>query len=81
MRVVLDALREVGERANERAAVIDAAMRPRVRDSVIGGYTIDGGDVDTKRFAGYRRVGGALEYVEAREPGAGPGRGGEAQER
>jgi hypothetical protein len=60
MRLVLDAIRAAGPR---RRAVIDAALRPRGRRSVLGRYEVLGrGDVSEARFAEYRLEGGRLRF-------------------
>jgi branched-chain amino acid transport system substrate-binding protein len=67
MRVVLDALGAT--RSGDRAAVVQAALAPRTRRSVIGPYRVlPGGDVSTARFAGYRREEDSLTYTGQHTP-------------
>jgi branched-chain amino acid transport system substrate-binding protein len=69
MRLVLDSIRAGGP---SRVAVVRAALAPRTRRSAIGTYAIGpSGDVDTTRFAVYRRERGVLRpagFVDATGP-------------
>lgn len=60
MRLVLDAIRRGGP---DRRAVVDAALKIRVRNSVIGRYGIRAtGDVDSDAFAVYDLQGGRFGF-------------------
>jgi len=67
MQIVLDAIRAAGRHAGNRAAVAQAALRPRTRRSVLGTYRVElSGDAAVTRFAGYRRIGGTLTFLGMR---------------
>jgi branched-chain amino acid transport system substrate-binding protein len=67
MRLVLDALGTPGVRPGDRASVTRAALRPRLRRSILGDYTVlPSGDVAPVRLAGYRRAGGRLAFLGLR---------------
>jgi branched-chain amino acid transport system substrate-binding protein len=69
MRLVLDAMRSAGSRPNDRDAVADSALAPRLRRSVIGTYSITrSGDISPARFASYQLSRGKLEYQGTRLP-------------
>jgi hypothetical protein len=68
VRVVLDAIVEAqrGGGPADRAGVVRAALRPRVRHARIGTYTVRrNGGVDGLPLALYRLQGDRLEYVHA----------------
>jgi hypothetical protein len=61
MRTVLDAIREAGEDAQDRARVIAAYLGAEHRDTVLGDYRVTAsGDVRAPRLGGFRVAGGAL---------------------
>ncbi|TML80273.1 MAG: amino acid ABC transporter substrate-binding protein [Actinobacteria bacterium] len=67
LRRLLDAIRAAGRHAGNRAAVAQAALRPRTRRSVLGTYRVElSGDAAVTRFAGYRRIGGTLTFLGMR---------------
>jgi branched-chain amino acid transport system substrate-binding protein len=70
MRLVLDAIDAAGPAAADRAAVVRAALAPRLRRSALGDYYVRrGGDVSTRRFGSYRRTrSGGLVYAGTRSP-------------
>jgi branched-chain amino acid transport system substrate-binding protein len=60
MRLVLDAVEQGGP---DRAAVIKAALTPRMRSSVLGRYRVSSlGEVSENRFAAYRFEHGRLVF-------------------
>jgi branched-chain amino acid transport system substrate-binding protein len=68
MRVALDAIDGARGRAGERRVVTREALRVGPRRSVLGDYTVRGGDVAPVRFGSYRRTGGALRFLGPRGP-------------
>lgn len=70
MELILDAVTRAGENGGDRLSVIERALEPRTRSSVLGTYRIDAfGDTDEVRFAGYRSAAGGASYVGIRAPG------------
>jgi branched-chain amino acid transport system substrate-binding protein len=72
MRVVLDALDAAAPASDDRAAVVRAALAPRLHRSALGDYRVlRSGDVSTRRFGSYRRTGPTgLSYSGPRVPPA-----------
>jgi branched-chain amino acid transport system substrate-binding protein len=63
MKVALQAIRDAGERADERQRVIDAFFKIRNRDSVLGKYSIDvNGNATLSDYGGYRVTRGRLAF-------------------
>jgi branched-chain amino acid transport system substrate-binding protein len=63
MSVVLQAIRNAGNKGNDRQAVIDAFFQTRDRDSVLGKYSIDeNGDTSLSSYGGYRVVDGKMVF-------------------
>jgi branched-chain amino acid transport system substrate-binding protein len=61
MSLLLDSLRRAGARANDRAAVVDALLATRSRQSVLGTYSIDrNGDTTRASFGVLSSSGGRL---------------------
>jgi branched-chain amino acid transport system substrate-binding protein len=71
MRVVLEALELAAKRgrADERAGVVDAALQPRTRRSVLGTFAVTAaGEPSAQRFGAYRRAGTRLSFEGLRTP-------------
>jgi branched-chain amino acid transport system substrate-binding protein len=71
VRVVIEAMDLAAERgrADERAAVVEAALAPRTRRSVLGRFAVTpSGDPSTQRFGSYRRDGTRLIFEGIRTP-------------
>lgn len=69
MRLILEAIDAAGNHGGERAAVLRAALRPRVRRSPLGTYSITAsGDAAPARFASYRLFAGSGQYLGLRGP-------------
>lgn len=63
MRRVIQATRAVGERADERAAIISAIFAAPEENTVAGRYRFNrNGDSTLTRFGGYRATGGKLVF-------------------
>lgn len=70
MSVVLEAVERAGEEGGDRLAVVEAALEPGARSSPLGRYRIDDfGDVDEKRFAGYRSTPSGAQLAGIRRAG------------
>ncbi len=70
MSLILDAVERADARGGDRIAVLEQALEPRSRRSVLGRYRIDAfGDVDDKRFASYRSTRGGAAFAGVRRPG------------
>ncbi|MGH2743088.1 MAG: branched-chain amino acid ABC transporter substrate-binding protein, partial [Thermoleophilaceae bacterium] len=60
-RLVIDAIRQAGNRGNERTAVVEQLFRTRGRESVLGTYDIDeNGDTTLTAYGAYRIRDGQL---------------------
>ncbi|MEA2403424.1 MAG: branched-chain amino acid transport system substrate-binding protein [Thermoleophilaceae bacterium] len=71
MRIVLEALDLAArrDRADERAGVVDAALQPRTRRSVLGSFAVTpSGEPAPQRFGAYRRDGTRLVFEGVRKP-------------
>jgi ABC-type branched-subunit amino acid transport system substrate-binding protein len=63
MRGVLSAIRRAGRRGNDRRAVINAYLRTRVSDSVLGPYDIgSNGDSSANTYGGFEIENGQLVF-------------------
>ncbi|HWH94222.1 MAG TPA: branched-chain amino acid ABC transporter substrate-binding protein [Baekduia sp.] len=63
MSVVLQAIKDAGDKGNDRQAVIDAFYKIKNRESVLGTYSIDeNGDTTLTDYGGNRIVGGKLVF-------------------
>lgn len=69
MQIVLSALDAAGDDSDDRAAVVRAAMRPRVLPPTLGEWSlVRTGDVTPARFGAYRQVGRRTEFLGLRGP-------------
>ena len=63
MSVLLEALKQAGEKANERQAVVDELFKIKNRESVLGTYSIDpDGDTTLSNYGGNRVEKGKLVF-------------------
>jgi branched-chain amino acid transport system substrate-binding protein len=63
MSVALQAIKDAGDKGNDRQAVIDAFYKIKNRDSVLGKYSIDeNGDTTLSDYGGNRIEGGKLTF-------------------
>ncbi len=65
MDILLTAMENAGDKANDRQAVIDEVYKIKDKKSVLGTYDIDkDGDVTINQFGRYRVEGGELKFEE-----------------
>ena len=65
MDILLTAMENAGDKANDRQAVIDEVYKIKDKKSVLGTYDIDkDGDVTINQFGRYRIEGGELKFEE-----------------
>jgi branched-chain amino acid transport system substrate-binding protein len=63
MSIALQAIKDAGDKGNDRQAVIDAFYKIKDRDSVLGKYSIDeNGDTTLSDYGGNRIEGGKLTF-------------------
>ena len=63
MAVALEAIKNAGDKGNDRQAVIDEFFKIKDRDSVLGTYAIDeNGDTTLSDYGGNRIEGGKLVF-------------------
>ena len=63
MNVVLQAIKDAGDKGNDRQAVIDSFFNIKNRESVLGTYSIDeNGDTTLTDYGGNRIEGGKLTF-------------------
>jgi branched-chain amino acid transport system substrate-binding protein len=63
MSIALQAIKDAGDKGNDRQAVIDAFYKIKDRESVLGKYSIDeNGDTTLSDYGGNRIVGGKLTF-------------------
>ena len=63
MSVVLDAIKNAGDKGNDRQAVIDEFFKIKGRERVLGTYDIDeNGDTTLSDYGGNRVEGGKLVF-------------------